>query len=203
MKKLLLYSIVAILLFAGYWIFLKPKHQAVDTKEKEITIQKHSAAFNANCQNIVDNYLAIKDAFVNDDTNKVKTSTTAFIAALDKMDTVELKKDTASVFETVVSNISDIKSNAQSILQQNDITEMRKDFSSMTDVMYPSFFYAINYEGQPLYLQNCPMAFNDSIPANWISGDKEINNPYLGKAHPVYKSSMLHCGEIKDTIKRK
>jgi len=203
MKKILLYSIVAIVLFAGYWFFLKPKQQNLDTKEKGIAIQKHSAAFNVNCQNIVDNYLAIKDAFVNDDTNKVKTSTIAFIAALDKMDTVELKKDTASVFETVVLTIADIKSNAQSILLQHDIIEMRKDFSSMTDVMYPAFFFAINYEGQPLYLQNCPMAFNDSIPANWISGEKEINNPYMGKSHPLYKSSMLHCGEIKDTIKRK
>jgi hypothetical protein len=203
MKKILMYSIVAIVLFVVYWFFLKPKPQSIDNKEKEIAIQKHSAAFNNNCQQIINNYLAIKDAFILADTAAIKSKTNIFIASLNSIDSIELKKDTASVYETVMSTISDIKINAASIVQQHDITEMRKDFSNMTDVMYPAFFFAINYEGTQLYLQNCPMAFNDSIPANWISGEKEINNPYLGKSHPVYQSSMLHCGEIKDTIKRK
>jgi len=66
--------------------------------------------------------------------------------------------------------------------------------------MYPSFFTAINYEGPKLYLENCPMAFSDSISANWISNSAEIVNPYLGKSHPIYKAGMLHCGEVKDSI---
>ena len=44
------------------------------------------------------------------------------------------------------------------------------------------------------------MAINDSIPANWISNSQEILNPYLGKIHPEYKATMLHCGEVKDSI---
>ncbi len=52
-----------------------------------------------------------------------------------------------------------------------------------------------------LYWQNCPMAFGQDKEGNWLSNTKEIINPYLGKNDPQYKSSMLNCGEIKDTIK--
>jgi hypothetical protein len=70
----------------------------------------------------------------------------------------------------------------------------------VTEMMYPSFFTAINYEGPKLYLENCPMAFSDSISANWISNSAEIVNPYMGKKHPTYHAGMLACGSVKDSI---
>ncbi len=77
---------------------------------------------------------------------------------------------------------------------------MREDFRMISENLYP-FLKTIKYEGSSLYWQNCPMAFGEGKEANWISNTKEIINPYLGKNHPEFKSSMLHCGEIKDTIK--
>jgi hypothetical protein len=77
---------------------------------------------------------------------------------------------------------------------------MRKDFGMVSENLYP-FLRTINYEGEKMYWQNCPMAFGDDKGANWISNTREIVNPYLGKNHPEFKGSMLHCGEIKDTIK--
>ena len=44
------------------------------------------------------------------------------------------------------------------------------------------------------------MAFGEGKDASWLSNTEEIINPYLGKNHPEYKGTMLHCGEIKDTI---
>ena len=105
------------------------------------------------------------------------------------------------IFEAASETIADLRRNAQSLLQQNNITEMRKDFSMVTEMLYPAFFKTINYEGEKLYLQHCPMAFDGDQGANWISNELEIVNPYLGKNHPKYKGTMLHCGEIKDTIK--
>jgi len=81
-----------------------------------------------------------------------------------------------------------------------DIQEMRKDFSMVSENLYP-FFRVINYEGENMYWQNCPMAFDDDKEANWISRTKEVFNPYLGKKHPKYRATMLHCGMVKDTIK--
>lgn len=98
----------------------------------------------------------------------------------------------------------DVKSNVQgnlnSLIVQKDITEMRRDFSSLTEAIFPSFFQAVRYEGDKLYIQRCPMAFNDVEPASWISRSSKIMNPYLGKKHPVYQAGMLHCGEVVDSI---
>ncbi len=198
-SKILVLLIVGLSLTATYWFFLRKKDKE-DVKVLPLNIQKHSNAFNASVAKVTDTYLVLKDAFVESDTNLIRIKTNEFIDALNTIDTTELKNDTTSVFETVMATINDIRMNAESINHQTSISEMRKDFSSLTDMMFPSFFYAIKYEGPTLYLQNCPMAIEDSIPANWISKSNEIVNPYLGKTHPVYKGTMLHCGEVKDSI---
>ena len=198
-RKIVVFLIVGLSLTAAYWFFLRKKDKE-DVKVLPLNIQKHSNAFNASVAKVTDTYLVLKDAFVESDTNLIRIKTNEFIDALNTIDTTELKKDTTSVFETVMATINDIRMNAESINHQTSISEMRKDFSSLTDMMFPSFFYAIKYEGPTLYLQNCPMAIEDSIPANWISKSNEIVNPYLGKTHPVYKGTMLHCGEVKDSI---
>jgi len=171
-----------------------------EPKQSAIVLKKHSEEFNKSTDSVVNAYLDIKNAFVNADTAAAKSAAKNFIVLLDRLPIEELKNDTATIFETVQGNIADIKANTTSLLQQTDITEMRKDFSAVSDMMYPSFFTAINYEGPKLYLENCPMAFSDSISANWISNSAEIVNPYLGKSHPIYKAGMLHCGEVKDSI---
>ena len=203
MKRRFWIYIIAILAICVYWFFIRSNHKNQSSKQEPIVLQKHSVAFNNTIKNITDGYISIKDAFVEGDTALVKKSTTDFLASLSKLDTMELKKDTTAVYQTIMASVYDIQSNATSILAQQDITEMRRDFSALTDVMFPTFFNAIKYEGETLYLQNCPMAFNDSEPANWISKTQEILNPYMGKKHPKYKGGMLECGETKDTIKAK
>lgn len=204
MKKLLLFLVIILAAFAAYWFLLRKKASGPKApKQAAITLKKHSEGFNKSVDKAVADYLAIKDAFVEGDTATAKKHTAAFIAALDSIPLDELKKDTASIFETAQGSVSDIKSNAQSLLQQTDIKEMRKDFSGVTDMMYPAFFKSINYEGEKLFLQNCPMAFGDDQPANWISSSSEVVNPYLGKHDPKYKAGMLNCGEVKDSIMAK
>jgi hypothetical protein len=79
------------------------------------------------------------------------------------------------------------------------MADMRKDFSMVSEFLYP-FLKTVGYEGTKIYWQNCPMAFGDDKPANWLSTSAEINNPYLGMHHPEFKSAMLHCGETMDSI---
>ncbi len=199
LKKLIIYSLLAGGIFLIYKKFIAKKKEG-NASVQRFEPKKHTKKFNQSISEVINAYLSIKDAFVDADTLKIKHQTNQFIQTLDNIDTLELKNDTASVFETVISAINDLKLNAQSILMQNSVLEMRKDFSSLSDMMFPAFFYAVGYEGPTLYFQNCPMAIDDSIPANWISDQAEIVNPYLGNNHPVYKSSMLHCGEVKDSV---
>jgi Protein of unknown function (DUF3347) len=202
MKKLLIFLLLVIGGgLAAYFFLFKSKEQGPAAPPlAHIQLKKHSEGFNKSVDSLVNAYLSIKNAFVDADTVNVKKATNEFIALLDHLPIDELKKDTSLIFETVKGNIIDIKSNAVSLLQQTDITEMRHDFSTVTEMMYPSFFTAINYEGNKLYVAKCPMAFNETTPANWISNSAEIVNPYLGKNHPKYKSGMLNCGDVVDSI---
>lgn len=201
-KKRSLYIVIALGLFLLYWFLVRPSaHESTDTPVPQTQVLQHSMEVNGQINQIVVAYLAMKDAFVETDTALVKKNARLFIESLGSIDTLALKKDTVVAYETLHQTIQDMKSNASSILLKTDITEMRKDFSSLTDMMYPAFFTAVEYEGTTLYLQNCPMAFNDEIAANWISNSNEVINPYLGKKHPRYQSAMLNCGEVKDSIK--
>jgi hypothetical protein len=202
MKKIVLIVLVLILAVAGYYWYKFSTAGGGDSgpKQQPLALKKHSVAFNQAVTTAMNAYFDMKAAFVDADTLKAKENCRKFIQLMDSIPLNELKSDTAAIYESAFNDFSNIKSNAESLLQQVDLTEMRKDFGMVSENLYP-FFRTINYEGEKMYWQNCPMAFGDDKGANWISNTEEIINPYLGKNHPEYKGSMLHCGEIKDTIK--
>ncbi len=202
MKKLLILLVFLISAFCIYWFAFRSKGGGSGPRLQPLALKKHSEEFNRSISATMEAYFEIQNAFVDADTVKAKDACRKFLSLTDSIKLDELKKDTAAVYKDAVDKLGDIKANAVSILLQTDITEMRHDFNWVSDALYP-FFKLINYEGPNLYLQNCPMAFGEDKGANWISNTKEIMNPYLGKYHPEYKATMLHCGEIKDTIKTK
>lgn len=204
MKKVFLGLLVLILAIAGYYWY---KFSTVaggnsGPKQEAIVLKKHSAIFNAAVSNAINAYFDMSASFVEGDILNAKANTRKFIQLMDSIPMDELKKDTTNIYDIALNSFSSIKSNAESILVMTDILEMRKDFSMVSENLYP-FFKIINYEGEKLYWQNCPMAFGDDKGANWVSKTTEVINPYLGKNHPEYKGTMLHCGMVKDTIKAK
>jgi hypothetical protein len=200
MKRVLAVVFLIIILLAVWFLFFKTEKTGNITVEKQATtVQKHSSEFNAKIASMMNAYMEMKNAFVDADSVEVKTKTAQFIASVDSLNLNELHEKDSSLFMTAQQNISDIKANAAPILKENDITEMRHDFSTVSENLYP-LLKTIGYEGQKLYWQNCPMAFGDDKPANWLSNTSEILNPYLGKKNPEYKSAMLHCGENMDSL---
>lgn len=204
MKRIILTLVLAGAAIGGFyfWNRTKENKEGGDAKQQPLTLGKHSDGFNQAVATAMGAYFEMKDAFVDADTLKTKDGCRKFIRLLDSIPMNELKTDTLNIYDAAMSDHSNIKSNAQSLLMQTDITEMRKDFSMVSENLYP-FFRTINYEGDKMYWQNCPMAFGDDKGANWISNSKDIVNPYLGKNHPQYKGTMLHCGEVKDSINAK
>lgn len=204
MKRILLTVLFLILAVAGYYWYTFSQAGGGDNgpKQAPVTLKKHSEPFNAAVAVAMQSYFDLSSALVDADTAKAKMNTQKFIQLMDSIPMDELKKDTAGIYDVAMNDFSNIKANAASLITQSDITEMRKDFSMVSENLYP-FFKIVNYEGEKMYWQNCPMAFGDDKGANWISPTKEIFNPYLGKNHPEYKGTMLHCGMIKDTIKAK
>lgn len=200
MRKLLAIIIIfVVLIFVTAWMFWRNKSNDDASKQQPLKVGKHSGEFNKSIGAVVTEYLSLKDAFVNADTAKIKEQEKKLSAAVDSIKIDELKKDTTGIFQSAQLLIGDIISNANAILKETDITEMRQDFRMVSENLFP-LLKTIHYEGVKLYWQNCPMAFGEGKDASWISNTEEIINPYLGKNHPEYKGTMLHCGEIKDTI---
>lgn len=201
MRKLFAILVVLALGFGVWWMFFKDKSNSNSDapKQEPLKVGTHSSEFNQSVSTVINEYLSLKEAFVNADTAKIKEQQKKLITALDSLKLDELKKDTSGIFQSAQLLIGDIRSNADAIAQETDITEMRQDFRMVSENLFP-FLKTIKYEGPKLYWQNCPMAFDDNKDGSWISNTEEIVNPYLGKNHPKYKGSMLHCGEIKDTI---
>lgn len=192
---------LAVLGFSIYWFVIRAKEtKPVEPKQSPITVKKHTDAFNSSIDRLMASYFGIKDAFVEADTAAAKKNTVSFIGMLDSIPVSELEKDDKMIAETAKATIADLKTNAESLLKQTDITGMRLDFRTVSDMLYPAFFKIINYEGPALFLQNCPMAFDMDKDANWISNSNQVVNPYLGKKHPKFKATMLNCGEVKDSI---
>ena len=90
-----------------------------------------------------------------------------------------------------ISGASGIATAASKITAASNIEAQRAAYATMSNEMAE----LIKKEGLSsgeLYLAFCPMAFNDK-GATWISGSKEIRNPYFGE-------KMLTCGEVKEII---
>lgn len=201
MKRVLLILVVVVLVIVGYWYFMKgisiPKG---NEKQPALTARKHSALFNQGIDSLLQAYFAAKEAFVNNDSTEAKNASARLAVLADSSRFAELKDDSQGIYESALAQLGDVKANAQSLVRQTDLTEMKQDFRMISESMYP-LLKTIHYDGNTVYWQNCPMAFGEDKAANWISSTREIVNPYLGKHHPEYKSSMLHCGELKDSIR--
>lgn len=200
MKRVLAIVFLVIVVLGVWWLFFKTEKPETEFESEttKIHVSKHSEAFNSSVTNALNAYFDMQHAFVEADTALAKESAQKFMTAVDSIKIDELQKDNEQVVAAAKQLLSDIKANAAPILQESDITEMRQDFRMVSENLYP-FLKAIDYEGEKVYWDNCPMAFGE-MEANWLSATREIANPYLGKNHPEYKSSMLKCGEVKDSI---
>lgn len=151
----------------------------------------------AAAKEMLTHYLLLAEALVNYDSVQANNASMALAAASDSVD-LSGTPDSA-VMRTIQDQAGTIHSEALALVEEKDLTEKRREFSMITENLYP-FLQAIQYSDQKLYYQMCPMAFNDSETAFWISDRPEIVNPYLGNKHPKYASGMLHCGETKDSL---
>ncbi len=200
MKKIVWLLVILVFAFSIYWFKFRTLDSFEGAKAQALKASIHSGIFNNSIDTMMNAYFNLKAAFVEADTLMAKTAAKKFLVMADSIKLDELRKDTSGIVETASMQLNDIKANAESLLKQTTIAEMRQDFRMVGESIYP-LLKTIHYGGKTLYWQNCPMAFGEGKEANWISNTEEIINPYLGKKDPEYKATMLHCGEVKDSIK--
>jgi len=192
MKRVLAVIISAALLFGAYWFFFSKQSRASGPKQQAIKIGKHSDAFNKSVLACTGAYLVMKDAFVGGDTLKIKSESQQFIQAVGNLQMGELKKDDSTILMASQQEVSDIRVNAEAILTEKDLQEMRQDFRMVSENLYP-FLKTIAYQGPRLYWLNCPNAFGENMEGTWLSDTAAIINPYLGATQPP-------CSETKDSL---
>ena len=200
MKKIGLLIGLAIVGAVAYYLLYSKKNKPGEElpKQQAVVVSKYSDAFNGSVNRALNNYYALSEAFVKWDSSGIRTNSTNLINSIDSIQFAEIQKDTI-IYETATSYVSGLKSDLETISQQQDITAKRKALHSFSQNFY-DLLRTIKYDGGTVFLQECPMAFNDTEQGLWLSNKADIRNPYLGLHHPKYKSGMLECGATKDSL---
>jgi hypothetical protein len=139
--------------------------------------------------NLMDNYIKLKNALADDNGNLAATAAEEITATLGQLDLARFTADQKKIYEDVSEDMKEhaahIKDNAGNLAHQREHFDiLSKDVIELVEV---------TGSAKALYRNFCPM-YNDKKGAYWLSEVKEIRNPYYGK-------EMLECGEVKGEIK--
>lgn len=202
MKKFFAILGILILLFAGYiWLtyFRGGRKAPKGPKPVPMAVSKHSELFNKSVQSLLNAYYNMSEGFVNWDTAVVNNYAAELKTSLDSLKIDELKVDSVDIYQSALDPLANSRGNVNTILSSAAINEKRTAFNNLSENLR-QLFIVVRYDREKIYWQECPMAFGDDQPANWLSRTDEVRNPYLGTKHPEYKDGMLSCGGPKDTL---
>lgn len=168
-------------------------------RPESLPVSKHSEAFNNSMNQVLNAYYKMTEGFVNWDTSAINSSGGELKLALDSLKIDELKKDTV-IYQTALDPYANAKAELNSIIADPSISEKRGSLNILSDNLR-NLLVIVKYDRAKIYWNECPTAFGEDKPGNWMSPTKEVRNPYQGAKDPVQGDKMLNCGGPKDTIK--
>jgi len=200
MKKLFLLIFFALAGVLTYYIWYSKKNKPVDEtpRQQPLAVSQHSNAFNTSARKAMESYYNLSESFVSWDSAGVRANATSLKNNITAIQFDELKNDTA-INQTATNLVAKINKDLDIIIREKNFTASRQAFHSFSQKLY-DLLKTVRYDEATIYLQECAMAFNDTEPGLWLSKTSGIRNPYLGVQHPKYKSSMLECGDTKDSL---
>ena len=143
-------------------------------------------------------YYQLKSTLVEADSLAADSAALVLGGLSDSMDIKSMVTDSARA-SIAASLLDSISKASAGFASSADLTARRRLFSKLGSHVL-ALLDQTGYHASTVYVQECPMAFNDTETASWLSDASEIVNPYLGKKHPKYSAGMLHCGDLKDSI---
>ena len=191
--------IISAVLAAAVWFFFLYKKNDEGPKQKPISVSKNSAPFNQSVSDMMNAYYDLTEAFVNWDSVAIPKNGSLLRQKLDSLRLSEIRKDSTDFFETANSIVENARMDAAVIASDSSMLTKRHSLNSLSQNIY-DFLRTVRYDQSKLFLQECPMAFNDTDPGVWLSKADSIRNPYLGLHHPHYGRGMINCGNTKDTL---
>jgi Cu(I)/Ag(I) efflux system membrane fusion protein len=161
-------------------------------KEADTTIpnfqEETPTAFKQQLNDLTHEYLELKNAFVATDAEKAKSAAKKLAAPLEKID-MQLLKGDAHIYW--MEQLEALQAHGQKITELDDVEAQREQFGFFSSALINAV-EAFGTEGKTLYVQHCPMAF-DNAGADWLAVEEAIQNPYFG-------DKMMRCGLVKKTI---
>lgn len=147
-----------------------------------------SKDFQNQLKKVFDDYIAVKDALLEEDTKKVINASKKLLENITEVETALLtdanaKQHWTTLAKAVEANTVEILNSKKIAMQRSHFKTLSFQFTKLIEV------FGVN---EKVYLQYCPMA-DDDKGAYWLSGERQVLNPYFGTA-------MLTCGEVKQII---
>ena len=183
-------SIILLTLALVSWgAFAQHDHSKMTNKSKVQTSIKVEQSQSASA--IIDNYLALKDALVKDDSKNAASFGKKLFDAFAKFDisaqAKQQQKELTEIIEDASEHAEHISENSKDIGHQREHFEiLSKDIKDLV---------VITGSDRILFQSFCPM-YNNNKGGAWLSNSKEIKNPYFG-------SKMLKCGSVQQEITMK
>jgi hypothetical protein len=140
---------------------------------------------NTSIDEIVANYLKLKNALANDNSKEAANSGNDLLASIGKVDMNSISKEQMKTYMDIAD---DLKENAEHIGENAGKLDHQREHFVLVSKDINDLIATFGTK-QKLYQDFCPMA-DEGKGAIWISETKEIKNPYLGAKMPT-------CGTIK------
>jgi membrane fusion protein, copper/silver efflux system len=144
--------------------------------------------FTMQLNTVFDQYIILKNAFVQSDVKKANKAAQEVQQALSKVDMKLLTGDAHMKWMDLSGTLD---KQIKLIISSAKIEDQRMAFSEFSNQLYKTV-KTFGLMGKTAYYQFCPMAF-DKKGAYWLSESKTIRNPYFG-------DKMMNCGDIKETL---
>lgn len=147
------------------------------------------AAMNLQLKEVVNAYLEMKNALVNNNTADADEAAAKMVQKVEAVDGSLLTGEGSTAWQQHASLYTSKLTEMQHV---KDIEEKRSYFSHISEIVYCTVKSFSLKDDMELYATYCPMAF-DGKGAYWISETKTIKNPYFG-------AKMMNCGTVEEDL---
>lgn len=147
-----------------------------------------SPAFRQDLDALSKTYLRVKDDLVKTNAKASSTHAVDLAKQLEKMQNPNLPAEALAFWKT---QFNALRQHVARIKASTDVEAQRVQFDFMSQLLIHTF-KVFGSGKEVLYVQHCPMAFNNR-GADWLSSEEKILNPYFG-------DEMLNCGFVKENV---